>query len=49
MSDDINIEKLKAELKDDSKKKIILTTIFVTGFLGFITLLKFSPHLSPYS
>ena len=49
MSDDINIEKLKAEIKNDSKKKIILTTIFLTGFVGFLTMIRLSPHLTEYS
>jgi hypothetical protein len=49
MSDDIDIEKLKSEIKDDHKKKLILTTIFITGFLGFVTLLKFSPQLTEYN
>jgi len=45
-SDDIDIETMKKEIKDGGKRKLILSAIFLTGFIGFVILVSYSPHLS---
>lgn len=45
-SEDIDIETLKKEIKDGGKRKLILSAIFLTGFVGFLFLVNYSPHLT---
>ena len=43
---EIDIEKLKAEVANDRQRRLILMVIFITAFLGFVTLVISSPHLT---
>jgi hypothetical protein len=43
---ELDIEKLKAEITDHGKRKIILTAIFLSCFIGFTILVYSSPHLT---
>ncbi|CAD8136912.1 unnamed protein product [Paramecium pentaurelia] len=46
MSTEIDINKLKAEIKNDKQRRLILFGIFATGLIGLYVLVHFSPHLT---
>lgn len=48
MNTDIDINKLKAEVKNDKVRRLILFGIFATGLAGLYVLVHFSPHLTKY-